>query len=198
MNQVIKRIAEGSNYQNLLKRIATFWCFKSSRDLVSGKVSSWGLTRAEDASTAELKFKGGDVPAVDVIIDNYFPDQDELLISTVSTLAHMGDSYSPGASWVLVQRWEDASPRALANIAAIYEANGDFFVVLRVYNECTQGRWRLIAGATSSLAGLQLTLSAVQLRVEPDIQLLALREIGFTPLHKTGAVDGSATFTLLI
>ena len=76
-------------------------------------------------------------------------------------------------------------------------ANGDFFVVLRVYNECTQGDG-LIAGATSSLAGLQLTLSAVQLRVEPDIQLLALREIGFTPLHKTGAVDGSATFTLLI
>ena len=106
------------------------------------------------------------------------------------------DSYSPGASWVLVQRWDDDSSRGLANIAAIYEANGEIFVVLKLYHECKRGD-ELIAGATS-FSGLQLTVSADQLRVEPEIQLLALQEVGFTPLHRVCAADGSATFTLLL
>jgi hypothetical protein len=44
MNQVLKRMAIGSNYINLLGRIADFWCIKNARDYKSSKIASWGLT----------------------------------------------------------------------------------------------------------------------------------------------------------
>ena len=44
MNQVLKRMATGSNFINLLKRIAEFWCIKSARDYSVMKILSWGLT----------------------------------------------------------------------------------------------------------------------------------------------------------
>jgi hypothetical protein len=196
MNQVIKRIAEGSSYQNLLKRIALFWCLKSARDLTSGKVSNWGLTRVEKGSRAELKFRGGDLPAVDLILEGYYPDCDELVVSTIDTLFHMGDSYSPGKSWVLAQCWGDNSPRGLANIAAMYETNGEIFLIIKIYESGCADSDALIAGTTSA-TGLQLNLSAKQL-VTPDIQLVALRDVGFTPLHHVLRGDGSATFTLAL
>jgi hypothetical protein len=44
MNQVLKRMATGSNYINLLGRLAEFWAIKTARDSKFSKTAKWGLT----------------------------------------------------------------------------------------------------------------------------------------------------------
>ena len=94
-------------------------------------------------------------------------------------------------SFVILTEWHGDGSRRLAEIKAIYEANGEFFLVFSL----TQLQSEQLAAQSTS--GLQLTLDTRTLNDMRTIRLFALAEIGLTALHRIIDSASSVTFTLV-
>jgi hypothetical protein len=208
-NQIIKRIAEGSNYNNLLERIASFWCIKSARDLLSGKISDWGLTNVIKGGEETLVYRGADsvAPAINVIFLKHFPDRDTLSVSPIQILSHMNDNFEAGISYVLSRPWAKADDvmlsskhlTSLTRIEEMYMIRGDIYLVLQQFHTFGAEGSPLENVLETSAAGQSITVSLCTLSPEkPKIIIRSLAEISMAPLHRiTSPNQQSVTFSLL-
>ena len=125
-NQVIKRIAEGSNYKNVCKRCLEIWSLRSARNLVKGTTAAWGdtipcyvgesvhISRSE--STTAMALSAFTLVAADV---------DALELDCVSTIRYLGDHFVAGQTWLVHESIDDGRLLpALAKVDRLFEITG--------------------------------------------------------------------------
>jgi hypothetical protein len=148
LNQTIKKIAQGSNYQNVTKRVAEYWCFKSARDIKSGKLAQWGLTHMEAGNESLAIARESANEEQQCIFERYYPDRTELMISQIHILSHAGDFYRDDG-WILIG--EPSSEPNLGKLHGIYDVEGIFFMTVSVYEIPSSSRTAGISGITKRL-----------------------------------------------
>ena len=161
MNQIIKKIAQGGNYGNPPKRIATYWCFKSARDIKSGKLASWGTTHAVQGEALELVLRESMDEIHKILFSLFFPFHLELMVASVAVLSHLGDVFRP-QNWVLIGYTGDMP--YLGRIKGIDEAEHRFFVTVVLHD--TKRILETGSSASSRItAALELPLQEVSVEV---------------------------------
>ena len=188
MNQVIKLIAQGSNYMNLNKRIADYWCFKSAADYKSGKLSSWGQPQITSSAESQLveRFAGDIDPSAAIIFRDYFPLETSLMIAAVRELVYAGDTYST-QSWILAQGHLDMHPR-LAQVLDIWEVNNGFFFTVELFSDV------LVMSSSITMVNMKVTLPLPQ----GNILVFSATSVLMQPVRYAERQDGTADVSLLL
>lgn len=136
LNQLFKKIAQGSNYMNLCKREADYWCYKSACDYKSGKISSWGLPQITSCSESQLveRFAPSTDPSVEIIFRDHFPLEMSLMVTAVEDFVYSGDTYSR-TDWILINDITKSRGKGkLAQILAIWEVHNNFFLTAALFD----------------------------------------------------------------
>eukprot|EP00965_Chrysotila_dentata_P174431 5758161-Pleurochrysis_carterae.AAC.1 len=131
-NEIVKRIAKGSNYKNVPLRVLHLWSLKSARDLNKGKGGDWGSTRPvylvvcrnitlEEAQADE------DQMCIN-LFNGPFATSSFMSTSELEAVEYLGDFYTAHTSWVLHQSVSTSAADAhcatpaLARIGRLVEA----------------------------------------------------------------------------
>ena len=128
-NQIIKNIAQGSNYKNVTKRCLHVYSLRSARALVLGVTAEWGAAMPCYVGSA-LQLKRGEVDALgsDILLDafDFVPEHVcELEFIHISSLRHLGDCFKAHNSWVVHEPLQGDLAPALAQVHHIFEITGD-------------------------------------------------------------------------
>jgi len=133
MNQVFKRIMEGSNFLNPFLRMATFWNIKSARELKSGIPSNWGNTTVLSGSTEQpVTRPAGEF--LDSLLDLWqVPSGGSASVACVHVIYHAGHEILSAQTWVLAAQWGNPSSFQLARIGEIISTDGHLYIQLWWY-----------------------------------------------------------------
>jgi len=128
-NQIIKNIAEGSNYKNVCKRCLETWSLRSARNLVFGRTAAWGDTvpcyvgESTCIHREEVALQPVGVAASAFSLVS--PEVCELEVNCISTIRYLGDHFVAGQTWLVHESIDDDSlPPALAKVERLFEVTG--------------------------------------------------------------------------
>eukprot|EP00965_Chrysotila_dentata_P013801 457853-Pleurochrysis_carterae.AAC.1 len=141
MNQVFKKIAKGSNFKDVIKRCAQFWCIKSARDRYYEKHATWGETMLDDGAGQLLTYYRSHSESNPKLVTHLFEaavssQEHTLQLVYGTSLSHHGTKYTTdGRTWIQFQLWDTPSRTWTGHLGSdsIFRANGVLYFLVQLF-----------------------------------------------------------------